>query len=54
MYAYPFDFMGEVAYKNVTLDTEMDFWNLLGSTGRYVKISDMMDIGSSNLGYTYQ
>ncbi|KAH8900366.1 Di-copper centre-containing protein [Thozetella sp. PMI_491] len=53
MFAYPFDFQGEVAYQNITLDTELDFWELLEDV-RYVKISEVMDIYSAKFCYTYE
>lgn len=53
MFAYPWEFYGEVPYKNITSDFVLDFKGLLGST-KTVKVSDLLDIGSSNLCIQYK
>lgn len=53
MFGYPFDFQGDIPYANVTLDTQLDFAELLENT-QFIKISEVMDINAANLCYTYQ
>lgn len=55
MWAYPFDFFGPVPYNNITLETQLDFKALLGSSAadRYVKIKDVMDSQGANLCVKY-
>ena len=53
MYAYPFDFFGDVPYENITLDTSLDYRELLPSGQRYVKIRDVMDTRGKSFCYTY-
>ncbi|RBA13521.1 hypothetical protein FPRO05_02314 [Fusarium proliferatum] len=50
-YAYPYDFFGDKAYKNITLAYVMDFGNLLPDR-RYVTVEEAMD--TRRLGYTYE
>lgn len=49
MFAYPFNFFGDVPYTNVTLDYEMEYLHF----GDNVLIRDVMDIHAANLCYTY-
>ncbi|KAH6653182.1 hypothetical protein BKA67DRAFT_647138 [Truncatella angustata] len=49
MFAYPFDFMGAVAYTNITLDTVLEFNGLTDD----VAISTVMDINCAAFCYTY-
>ncbi|KAJ9144979.1 Tyrosinase [Pleurostoma richardsiae] len=53
MWAYPFNFFGDVPYTNITLNTQLDFWELLTSGQRYVKIADVMDIRNGSFCYDY-
>ena len=53
MWAYPFNFFGDVPYTNITLNTWLDFWELLPSGERYVKIADVMDIRGGSFCYDY-
>ncbi|KAJ2898555.1 hypothetical protein MKZ38_003846 [Zalerion maritima] len=55
MFAYPFNFFGDVEYANVTLDYEMDFGELFGagSDDNIVKVGDVMDTKGGKLCYTY-
>lgn len=48
-WAYPYNYFGDKAYKNITLDFEMD----LGEIGGSVKIRDIMDAQGKYLCYTY-
>ncbi|CCT73062.1 related to monophenol monooxygenase [Fusarium fujikuroi IMI 58289] len=50
-YAYPYDFFGDKAYKNITLAYVMDFGNLLPDR-RYVTVEEAMD--TRRLCYTYE
>ncbi|KKY20395.1 putative tyrosinase central domain protein [Diplodia seriata] len=50
-FAYPFDFFGDVAYHNITLDYQMHFGALSNST--WVRVGDVMDIQSGVLCYGY-
>lgn len=56
MWAYPFNFFGDVPYTNITLETLLDFKGLLGSSSadRYVKIKDVMDSQGPNLCVFYK
>jgi tyrosinase len=56
MWAYPFNFFGDVPYTNITLDTELDFQGLLGSrpADRFVKIKDVMDVRGGRFCVSYQ
>jgi tyrosinase len=49
MFAYPFDFMGDVPYTNITLATELQYLGLFAN----VNISSVMDINTTNLCYEY-
>jgi len=50
MWAYPWNYFGDVPYKNVTLASPLAF----GPLGSTVKISQVMDISCAPLGpYTY-
>jgi tyrosinase len=51
-FAYPFNFFGDIPYKNITLDYKMDFFKL-NAGSRYVKVSDVMDIKAGKLCYTF-
>lgn len=50
MFAFPWDFFGEVPYENITLETELEYKGLMGN----VKISEVMDIHSDNLCVQYE
>ncbi|OCL15161.1 Di-copper centre-containing protein [Glonium stellatum] len=51
-FAYPFDFFGEIPYKNITLNYNMFFGNLTpGIT--WAPIKNVMDISAGPLCYTY-
>lgn len=50
MFAYPWDFFGEVPYENITLETELEYKGLMEN----VKISEVMDIHSANLCIEYE
>jgi tyrosinase len=54
MWGYPFNWMGDIPYTNITINTTLDFWNLLTNVSGTVQIADVMDIYASNLCYTYQ
>ncbi|KAH7020701.1 uncharacterized protein B0I36DRAFT_296087 [Microdochium trichocladiopsis] len=47
-FAYPFNFFGDIPYKNVTLDTPLDY----PFFGKSIKIRDVMDTAA--LGYRYE
>lgn len=47
--AYPFNFFGDVPYRNVTLDDVLD----MGRIGGNVTINRVMDTEASALCYTY-
>lgn len=51
-FAYPFDFFGEIPYKNITLNYNMFFGNLTPGT-TWVPIKNVMDISAGPLCYTY-
>lgn len=51
-FAYPFDFFGEIPYKNITLNYNMFFGNLT-SGATWVPIKNVMDISAGPLCYTY-
>ena len=46
-FAYPYNFFGDIPYKNVTLKTSLNY----GPFAETIKIQDTMDVGS--LCYTY-
>lgn len=48
-FAYPFDFFGEIPYKNVTLDYVMNFHALMPSR----RIRDVMDPQAGPFCYTF-
>ncbi|KAI0134261.1 hypothetical protein BJ170DRAFT_716707 [Xylariales sp. AK1849] len=48
-FAYPFNFFGDIPYKNVTLDYQMSFGSLMKSRN----ISEVMDPQAGALCYTY-
>lgn len=48
-FAYPFNFFGDIAYSNVTLDYVMDFGPLMKTR----EISEVMDPLDGALCYTY-
>lgn len=50
MFAFPWDFFGEVPYENITLETELEFKGLVEN----VKISEVMDIHAANLCIEYE
>lgn len=52
MFAYPFDFNGDVPYTNITLNTALNYWELLGNS-KTVPIKDVMDIRSGRFCYDY-
>lgn len=52
-FACPFDFFGDVAYKNITLDYVMNFDNLVPNR-QYFAVKDVMDIQGGTLCYKYQ
>lgn len=50
MYAYPYDFFGDVAYRNITLDYVLAYPYMADN----ITIADIMDIeGGTPLCYTY-
>ncbi|PBP21906.1 hypothetical protein BUE80_DR007322 [Diplocarpon rosae] len=49
MFGYPWNYFGDPAYTNVTLNTTMDF----GPFGREITIASLMDISGGLLGYEY-
>ncbi|TVY82856.1 Tyrosinase ustQ [Lachnellula suecica] len=49
MFAYPFNFFGDIPYTNITLDYPLHYDNF----GDDVKISDIMDTAADNLCYQY-
>ncbi|KAB5518049.1 hypothetical protein GE09DRAFT_978746, partial [Coniochaeta sp. 2T2.1] len=49
MWAYPYNYFGDIPYKNVTLNTPLNY-PLMGGT---IKIDDVMDIRGGDLCYTY-
>ncbi|KAF8861250.1 Di-copper centre-containing protein, partial [Acephala macrosclerotiorum] len=49
MFAYPFNFFGDIPYTNITLDYELEYEHF----GSNVRIGDIMDVEASNLCYTY-
>ena len=50
MFAFPWNFNGDVPYENITLETVMEYRGLTGN----VKIMDLMDIQSANLCIVYE
>ncbi|OJD30821.1 tyrosinase central domain protein [Diplodia corticola] len=50
-FAYPFDFYGDVAYQNITLDYQMHFGALTNSS--WVRVGDVMDVQGGVLCYAY-
>ncbi|KAI8273837.1 hypothetical protein K4K60_010390 [Colletotrichum sp. SAR11_57] len=50
MFAYPFDFFGDVPYENITLQYPLSFPNF----GKEMVVSDMMDIRGGPFCYEYQ
>lgn len=52
MFAYPYNFNGDIPYKNITLDTVLNYRELL-PTSRPVKIKDVMDTESGRFCYKY-
>ncbi|KAH7055899.1 hypothetical protein B0J12DRAFT_656094 [Macrophomina phaseolina] len=50
-FAYPFDFYGETAYQNITLDYQMHVGSLSNSS--WVRVRDVMDIQGGVLCYDY-
>ncbi|KUJ17276.1 Di-copper centre-containing protein [Mollisia scopiformis] len=50
IFAYPFDFFGEIPYTNITLDYELEYEHF----GSNVRIGDIMDVEAPNLCYTYE
>lgn len=53
MFGYPFDFMGDIPYTNITLNTELNFRELFG-TSDTVKIADVMNTRSGRFCYKYE
>jgi tyrosinase len=53
MWAYPFNFMGDIPYTNITVDTQLEFAQLLPKEGN-ITIRDTMDILAKRFCYTYQ
>lgn len=49
MFAYPFNFFGDIPYTNITLDYSMQYLNF----GDDVVIHDVMDIYADSLCYEY-
>jgi tyrosinase len=49
MWAYPYNWFGDVPYKNITLDFQLAY----GQLGATVNISQVMDTTSGVLCYTY-
>ncbi|KAF7561298.1 hypothetical protein G7046_g2846 [Stylonectria norvegica] len=52
-FAYPYNFFGDIPYKNITLDYTMDFSKLIPGK-QYIQVKDVMDIQGGELCYTYQ
>jgi tyrosinase len=52
-FAYPFDFLGAREYENITLDTVMDFGELLNDPEEGVRVRDVMDTTGRRLCYNY-
>lgn len=50
MWAYPYNFVVDPPYKNITLDFQLAY----GRLGATVNISQVMDITSGVLCYTYE
>jgi tyrosinase len=50
--AYPFNFFGDIPYTNITIDYEMDFYELVPGQ-QTVKVADVMNIQSGLLCYGY-
>jgi tyrosinase len=50
MWAYPYNFFGDVPYANITLAYDLTF----GELGPTVNVSEVMDTTSGILCYTYE
>jgi tyrosinase len=48
--AYPYNFFGDIAYKNVTLDYQLDMGGIAGN----ISISEIMDTTNGILCYVYE
>lgn len=51
MFAYPFNFNGDVPYTNITLNTVLNYQQLLGDS--VVQIKDVMDTRKGRFCYRY-
>ena len=49
-WAYPYNYFGDIPYKNVTLETPLHFEQIGGT----LKIADMMDIHGGPFCYEYE
>jgi tyrosinase len=52
-YAYPFNFFGDRAYQNITLDYKMNFSNLIPGR-QYVTVREVMDTQGGQFCYIYK
>jgi tyrosinase len=50
MWAYPYNFFGDIPYKNITLDYPLVF----GGLGITLNVSEVMDIEAGVLCYVYE
>jgi tyrosinase len=50
MWAYPYNFFGDIPYVNITLDYQLVY----GELGAALNVSEVMDLEAGSLCYTYE
>lgn len=50
MWAYPYNFFGDIPYENITLDYQLVY----GELGTTLSVSEVMDLEAGALCYTYE